>query len=225
VKLACPGLPEQSFAFPDIATINLPQSLWNSGSADKAAWMAKRRDGTVLQVNPGEQMTSTRMPDLKIPLAEVEAFWSQKDILRLPRHGDFQKADSKVIVFPTCRLVVPEIKFAAEELAWDRTAASVMLPEQMPNIKKTFVEESEKLVPDVPTFSYEGSQDRQFPSVWLARPKFDNSPQLVLKNGEKFNLLETFSIKNIDNSGINLVGPQQLTVTISWDEIAALHLQ
>jgi hypothetical protein len=225
VKLACPGLPEQSFAFPDIAAITLPNSFWHSESSDKTAWMVKRRDGTVLQVNPGEQMTSTRMPDWKIPPAEVEAFWSQKDILRLPRHGDFEQADSKVIVFPTCRLVVPEIKFAAEELVWDRAAASVMLPEQMPNIKKSFVEESQKLVPNVPTFSYEGSKDRQFPSVWLARPKFENPPQLVLKNGEKFNLLETFSIKNIDNSGINLMGPQQLAVTISWDEIAALHLQ
>ncbi|MEQ1904602.1 MAG: hypothetical protein ABL888_10480 [Pirellulaceae bacterium] len=225
VKLAFEGLPEQSFAFQDIAAITLPKSLWNSKSTDKAAWMVKRRDGTALQVNPGEQITSTRMPDWKIPLAEVEAFWSQHDVLRVPRHSDFEKPDSKVIVFPTCRLAVPEIKFAAEGLAWELPAAKVLLPEQMPNIKKTFVEESQKLVPDVPTFSYEGSQDRQFPSVWLAQPKVDNPPQLVLKNGEKFNLLETFSIKNIDNSGVNLTGPQQVALAISWDEIAALHLQ
>ena len=206
VKLACPGLPEQNVAFQDIAAITMPKSLWTSAPTDKATWMVKRRDGTVLDVTPGEQLASTRTPNLKIPVAEIEAFWSPRDSLRLPWHGDFEKPDSKVIVFPTCRLVVPDVRLAAEGLAWDLPAANVLLPEQLPNIKKAFAEESQKLVPDVPTFSYEGSQDRQYPSVWFARPKIDNSPQLVLKNGEKFNLMETFSIKNIDNSGVSLMG-------------------
>ncbi len=225
VKLTCPGLPEKAISFQEIAAITLPKSNWKSDVANGIGWMVRRRDGTVLQVKPGEQIFATRMSEWQIPIADIEAFWSQQDILRLPRQSDFENPESKVIVFPTSRLVVPEVKFGAQELAWDRAAAKVLLPEQMPNIKKTFVEESQKLVPDVPTFSYEGAKDRQFPSIWLTRPNARNTPQLVLKNGEKFNLLETFSIKNIDNSGISLAGPQQLVLTVSWEEVAALHLQ
>lgn len=210
----------------EIAAIQGPATPWREPSPRASGCFVKLADGSIFKCDPRDGLfVSERQPSWRVRADEVEAIWFPKDELRYPREDDFSETWQVVLVFPTCRWLLPELKVTPREIAWDARRGEIRLPELLPTIKEVHARENDLVTPRFDSFSLVGSRETQSPSVWFAPVRSASQPMVLLRNGERFDLNTRFKLAAVDGDALELTDADGLTWKIKWSEVALVKFQ
>ncbi len=205
----------------EIAAIQGPESPWREPSSRASGCFVKLADGSIFKCDPQDGLfVSTRQPLWRVRADNVEAIWFPKDELRYPREDDFSETWQVVLVFPTCRWLLPELKVTPRDIAWDTRRGELKLPELLPTIKEAYTRENDLVTPRFDSFALVGSRETQSPSVWFAPVRSASQPMVLLRNGERFDLAAHFKLAAVDGDALVLTDADGLTWKIKWSEVA-----
>ncbi len=190
-------------------------------------WFALLADRSVLEVQPGTELTVNRLGGAPLARERVLALWSHRDFLRYPL-GDDVTAERSALVFPTSRILCSNLKLTPEGYSWAEGAAETVLqPVTLPQTSQGEVPDEDP-APQFSRLDWVNPKEAQVPSIWFAPPPPVN-PQLgfvSLKNGEQlsFGSGAEFQLAGISAEGVALKSSTGAEILLIWAEIWRLKL-
>ncbi|MEZ6096219.1 MAG: hypothetical protein R3C03_18670 [Pirellulaceae bacterium] len=184
-------------------------------------WMAMLRDGSCVPVKPSVQVHSSQWTNWTIDSADLIAIWSGRDALRMPIASDFDSGKN-VLVFPTCRMAVPDVALTDNSMRWDRSAATIFEPDLSEDASDAVLSEQAASLPDFEAFAFVDSTEIQSPSLWYRPPKdHHQTPSVMLRSGVVYAFGENafFQLKGFTSEGIQLQHADGDAFPIEWEQV------
>ncbi len=178
-------------------------------------WMAILNDRSTIRVTPGATFKSTLFKNLTFKPDDLLGLKASRNATRFPEASDFNK-ESRVLVFPTCRIASNNIKFSDEGFTWPKDALKLEQPVH------TDEDENDEQDPTPPftKISYANSGPESSPTVWFNPPKSrqPGTGRLRLTDGQLLTLGGTtgFEITEFQQDEITVsIGEQQAQIPLS----------
>jgi hypothetical protein len=179
----------------------------------KRVWYAMLKDRTILEVNPLDGLTTSWFDGREMHPNEIIGLFLAPNGLRFPQADDFESsADSKgsVLVFPTGRYVVQELKLRERGLSWKKSRKREQ--DLWVRTGETGREADEDPTPDLLAIDFSGTSPEQIPSVWFQAPPQQDSAHgmIMLNSGQQIALGSELGIA-IENFSEN-------SVFVKWND-------
>ena len=192
------------------------------GLRDKptAGWSAMLLDGSIVDVKPGKELTSSILKRTLSP-PEIVGLWPPGTPPRYPLNGDLTLGTS-VVVFPTCRVRSAPLRFNTREVSWtkmEKLQQKLVYGRENPRLK----ENQEDPTPSETRFAWNNTTANQKPTLWNALPevKLPGPGQGVIDliDGQRliFGEAEATKLKSLKRMKFTFVhqGPEQDEIEIA----------
>ncbi len=200
-------------------------------AADSQGWRAMLPDRSVIDIGwSGDGFRARRFSGSPVDRDEIVALWSARDWCRYPVQGDFSHGQN-VLVFPACRIAVPETQVGAAGISWEADQATALFQPVMLSRSEEgaadptgrMMAASTGLMPESSEIGWEEKGNWNVPTVWMKTPPVQK-PQLgyvSLENGEQlsFGPGARFQIGAGDAGQLRLVDGDGSELVLNWNQV------
>ncbi len=234
IQFECPELGgTQNIKLELVESLVWPQVSRIQPQPNSKRGFALTSDRSVIEVNPGETFTPVRFDQWSLGSDDIHAVWSAADYLRFPLSGDFAEKQP-LLVFPTGRIVAPNLKITANGLDWADATSNKRLQEVFlkpvsddERIKQKHLREEDPM-PRYSSLEWANSNVAQWPSIWFSSPPSiaKTSGGVWLNNGEVFRFGGDlpWQLATLTSQQLELVHKNGNRLIVKWAEVARMAL-
>jgi len=190
---------------------------------NRRSWSMQLTDGSILNVDPGEEFRAQLIPGYLIVADQAVALWPTESQARLPHSTDWNDAKS-IIVLPTGRLLSNEVKFSDNGYNWQTTDRRIQ--DLAPNANELAREEDP--MPELNQVVYRETDISESPTLWLQQPQTvdPHAGAIVLRDGQRlmFGKGQLFQLVKLSKDSVKLQLNDR-TIEIDNDRVLSLKLE
>ena len=224
------------FELVEIAWWIVPKSPMILPKRGEARWFAMLDDRSVLEVKwHNDQLVPVRWTDISFDQDSLIGLWTGQDWCRFPEAADFGFGKN-LLVFPGCRLAVPNTAFNETGISWKAGEAVPLFQPLKVTARPSSVEDPtganlaarKELAPSFETVAWDEVSEWNLPTVWLQKPPAPDRTQgsLSLNSGEKivFGPKSRFRMDVTSAEGARMIDAAGTTFTIEWKDVRRVKM-